>query len=219
MFSNVALSHEGKFGETTSIIDRCIFESAIKVTWLCENPTVENFIRFLADGLKTELEFKEEIEANIKARNGIILPVEERMLRSVGNHLAAADLTATDIIAAKKMPDVASLMASLGLARLQYVVAQRIGSHHVHGTWPSLLFHYLEKQTTDVLNFEPRGHNCETHMNQYMYVCLLTLSALRAYVGYALDDAAAETFVGLFTSTEEEIMRVYTEALGGDLSN
>jgi hypothetical protein len=30
MLSNVALSHEGRFGETTAIVDRCIFESAIK---------------------------------------------------------------------------------------------------------------------------------------------------------------------------------------------
>src|SRR6266480_119580 len=35
MLSNIALSHEGKFGETTAIIDRCIFETAVKLTWLC----------------------------------------------------------------------------------------------------------------------------------------------------------------------------------------
>jgi hypothetical protein len=31
MLSNVALSHEGKFGENTAIVDRCVFESAIKI--------------------------------------------------------------------------------------------------------------------------------------------------------------------------------------------
>ena len=38
MLSNVVLSHEGRFGETTSIIDRCIFESAAKVLWLLVSP-------------------------------------------------------------------------------------------------------------------------------------------------------------------------------------
>ena len=28
MLSNMALSHEGKFGETTAIVDRCIYESS-----------------------------------------------------------------------------------------------------------------------------------------------------------------------------------------------
>src|ERR1700730_14057532 len=35
MLSNVALSHEGRFGETTAIVDRCIFESGVKIIWLC----------------------------------------------------------------------------------------------------------------------------------------------------------------------------------------
>src|ERR1700761_2100786 len=34
MLSNLALSHEGNFGETTVIVDRCIFESAVKIIWL-----------------------------------------------------------------------------------------------------------------------------------------------------------------------------------------
>jgi len=32
MLSNVTLSHEGLFGETTALLDRCIFESCVKVT-------------------------------------------------------------------------------------------------------------------------------------------------------------------------------------------
>jgi Family of unknown function (DUF5677) len=48
MLSNVALSHKGRFGETTAIVDRCIFESAIKVTWLCDNATDDAFNRYFA---------------------------------------------------------------------------------------------------------------------------------------------------------------------------
>src|SRR3990167_3353096 len=66
ILSNVTLSHEGLFGETTSIIDRCIFESAIKLNWLCANPTDENFNRFIAEGLKTEVEFKKKIELTLE---------------------------------------------------------------------------------------------------------------------------------------------------------
>lgn len=79
MLSNVTLSHEGKFGETTSIIDRSIFESSIKLSWLCQEGTEEHFNRFIADGLKTELEFKKKIESNIKEREGQKTQIEESM--------------------------------------------------------------------------------------------------------------------------------------------
>ena len=74
MLSNVALSHERKFGETTAIVDRCIFESAVKIIWLCHAASDEEFTRYLADGLKTEVEFKARIEADIAANGGATLP-------------------------------------------------------------------------------------------------------------------------------------------------
>lgn len=219
MLSNVALSHEGRFGETTSIVDRCIFESALKITWLCENPIEENFTRFLADGLRTELEFREEIQRNIAARDGKTLPIEVRMLKSIDNHITASELSEQEIVRARRLPDVASLMTAVGYTRLVYVVTQKIGSHHVHGTWPSLLFHYLEEETASPLAFVPRGSDCETHMNQYMYVSVMMLRTIGAYVRYVLDVEGADTIVALLTSTEEEIMQLYTEAVGGDLGN
>ena len=54
MLSNIALSHEGRFGETTAIVDRRIFESGVKLIWLCIDPCQEKFTRYLVDGLKTE---------------------------------------------------------------------------------------------------------------------------------------------------------------------
>ncbi len=80
MLSNVALSHEGKFGETTAIVDRCIFESGVKIIWLCTGSSQEKFTRYLADGLKTELEFKAKIDSNIAVRHGEVLRIETRML-------------------------------------------------------------------------------------------------------------------------------------------
>jgi len=77
MLSNVALSHEGNFGETTAIIDRCIFESAIKALWLMQEPSDERFDRYFADGLRTELEFKGHIETNI-AERGEIFPSKRK---------------------------------------------------------------------------------------------------------------------------------------------
>ena len=220
MLSNIALSHEGKFGETTAIVDRCIFETAIKIIWLCSDSSQEKFTRFLADGLKTELDFKQQIYSKIAARNGDVLPIESRMLHSIANHIDASGLTEGQIEETKKLPDLASMLMTIGLDRLIYVTAQRIGSHHIHGTWPSLLSHYLEEVPSGSREFVPRGHDCSTHSNQYLFVPKVVLHAMSSYVQYAFEDLPeTQAFEGLFQSTRDEITRIYTESVGGDLGS
>lgn len=214
MLSNVALSYQGKFGETTAIVDRCIFESAIKIIWLCHDVSQEEFTRYLADGLKTELTFKAYIEGNITSRGGETLPIENRMLTSINNHITASGLTESEIKSSRKLRDLAAMIDDLGFDRLLYIAGQKIGSHHVHGTWSSLLFHYLEERENDgdALSFRPRADHCDTHINQYMFVPLIVLRAMADYVRYTLDEDEAKVLCSLFKSTEEEIMKIYNEA-------
>ena len=213
MLANVALSHEGLFGETTAIIDRCIFESAVKIRWLCESSDPERFRRFLGDGLKTELEFKSRIEASIQARGGERLVIEERMLKSIENHIASSGLSELEVASAKKLPDLASMIDSLGHDRLHYLVGQKMGSHHIHGTWPSLRLHYLEEHEGELA---PRDHDCPTHQNQYMFIPFVVLGAMKAYARYVLEEDDAQSLVGLFDSVSKEIDKINKEAIGND---
>lgn len=213
MLSNVALSHEGKFGETTAIIDRCIFESAVKLQWLCKDSNPSKFKRYLADGLKTELEFKAWIDNEV-AQNDCPKKIETRMLDSISNHIDASGLCEAEIINTSKMPNMADILSAIGHNRLSYIVAQKIGPHHVHGTWPSLLFHYLEERETSedkptFAKFQPRGHDCEMHINQYMFIPVIILDTLSTYVDYALEQDEADVLKKLFTDTEEEVLNVY----------
>ena len=215
MVSNVALSHGGTFGETTAIIDRCIFESCVKISWLCSGALPDGFERFLAEGLKTELELEKEIKAAIEKRSGVVLEIEKRMLGSIGRNIASAGLTAELIAASKKLPDMAAMVGALGHDRLMYVIGQRVGSHHVHGTWPSLRLHYLEADHGGRLR--PRDHDCSTHVNQFMFVPLVVLRAMQSFVEFAFTDAEfAGAFSSLLKSTEDEIMRIGGDVVGRD---
>jgi Family of unknown function (DUF5677) len=218
MLSNVALSHNGLFGETTALIDRCIFESCVKAAWLCGSDSKEMFTRFLADGLKTELALKDEIEANIAAREGNgVLEIEKRTLASISRHLRSSGLTDEEIATAKKLPDLAAMLDALGQDRLTYVVGQKLGSHHVHGTWPSLRLHYLEENDAGVLR--PRDHECATHVNQYIMVPLVVLDAMRSFVTFIFqskDDI--EPMVGLVESVMGEIQALNEEVVGSDFT-
>ena len=214
MLANVALSHKGVFGETTAIIDRCIFESAVKIIWLCKQGDDESFSRFIADGLKTELEFKAKIEENITNRGGNPLVIEAQMLNSISNCISSSGLTEAEIESARKMPDLAATIEGVGGDRLLYVVGQKIGSHHVHGTWPSLWMHYLEKHDS-ILG--PRDHDCPTNVNQYVFVPLFVLQAIGAFVRFICQNREdSQALFQLADSVGEEIRRINVEVVGND---
>jgi len=218
MLSNVALSHNGLFGETTALIDRCIFESCVKASWLCRKGSNELFTRFVADGLKTELALKDEIEAKIAAREGNgTLEIEKRMLSSISRHLRSSGLTNQQISGAKKLPDLATMLEDLGQDRLTYVVGQKLGSHHVHGTWPSLRMHYLEEDGEGILR--PRDHDCPTHVNQYIMVPLVVLDAMHAFVTFVFESQDdIKPMAGLLESVVKEIQSLNEEVIGSDFT-
>lgn len=215
MLANTALSHNGRFGETTALLDRCIFESCVKVMWLCRKGTEDAFNRYLADGLKTEVELSAELRANIVAREeGRILVIEQRMLKSIDRHMALAGMTADEISETKRLPNTAAMISDLGHQRLMYVVGQRLGSHHVHGTWPSLLLHYLEEEDGSLVL---RDHDCETHPNQFVMVPLLVLSAMADYFDFIFDSIEdIEAMKGLVDSVKQEILQINAEMSEGD---
>jgi len=101
--------------------------------------------------------------------------------------------------------------------RLLYMVGQKIGSHHVHGTWPSLRLHYLE-EADGVLR--PRDHDCATHVNQYVFIPLITLDSLRSFVAFVFhNEEDREEIIQLLGAIEEEIMVINEEVVGRDFEN
>lgn len=213
MLANVALSHEGKFGETTAIIDRSIFETAVKLRWLCDQENEDRFVRYLHDSLGPEFEFRSLIQKNIQER-GYILPIESRMLSSIARHILATDYSEEALHGAKKLPTLEQMMSDLGFDRLQYVIFQRLGSHHTHGTWSSLLMHYLkEQESSDRDNphaFRPRSENdCSAHGNHYMAVANLVSHAIESYVKYFLRGEDSESLRRLVTGARKALMATY----------
>ena len=214
MLSNVVLSHEGRFGETTAIVDRCIFESTVNILWLLQQPTDDRFNRYMAAGLKKDLEFKRRIEAEIDARDCTPLSIETRMLKSIGNNITAAGMTEENVMSTKKLPDMSSMIDSLGIDRLFYTIGQQIGSHHIHGTWSSLLIHYLQKREIEgEFQFGPKGH-CDMDPGQYAFVALMVIEAMKAYVEWVFQDSGDRAaFVNVFQSVGAEIDKMNWEGV------
>ena len=214
MLGHVALSHVQKFGETTAILDRCIFESSVKVRWLCNGEQGnDRFRRFKADGLKKDLILKTEVEKNI-AERGSSLPIEDRMLASIANYVLMSGMTELEISKTSKQPDLRSMMRDLEMNDLQYVIMQGLGSHHVHGTWSSLLLHYL-KPNFEALTLELRDHECMADQNTYAATAMMVLTANRDYLNFVLVDGSEEfrdNLIGLMEDTFSTIAELLTEA-------
>lgn len=218
MLATLALSHEGKFGETTVIIDRCVNESGMKLIWLCTDLSQEKFNMYLADGLKADLELKGSINKNIAERQGNLKKIEERMLASINDCIRNSELTEEQISSSKKLPNTADILTDIGFDRLMYISVQKMGSHHVHGTWTSLLSHYLEKEDGGELLL-PRGNNVSAHSNQFAMCSLIVLKAARCYCAYALDESGAKAINDLLEYSEKEITEMLGVASMGDFEN
>lgn len=214
MVANIALSHKGYFGETVSILDRCIFESSMKLMWLCKTGTVESFNRYIADGLKTELELKGKINANIAARDQKTQKIEERMLKSIERTFSETGLPQSEILATKPLPDLAAMTSVVYDDRLLYVVGQKIGSHYVHGTFHNLTRFYLKNENG---SYSLRDHDCEIKPDQYVFSARFALDAIVSFVQYVSADAEiAHKLSVLPTSIASEIQKVYAELLEDD---
>jgi hypothetical protein len=138
------LAQKNRFGESIPILTRSLCESAVKAAWLATENTNDAFRRYIADGLKAELELKTDIERNIAAR-GHSLVIETRMLASIASCFAPSGLSETDVRSTSRLPDMATMYDKTigGDTRGTYLVVHKLGSHATHGTWVDLLLRHL----------------------------------------------------------------------------
>ena len=137
------------------------------------------------------------------------------MLRSIENYIASSGLKEEQIRSAKKLPDMGAMIETLKLDKIVYIVAQSIGSHHVHGTWPSLRFNYLE-EVDGVLG--PRDHDCQTHVSQYVFVPLAILDSLDSFMTFVcLDEDVLQSFLDFVHGIRSRIRQLNDAAVGNGM--
>lgn len=207
MLANVRLSCNGRYGETTRLLDRSIAETAIKVQWLSHQDNPDSFLRYLADGLKKDLELKRQIDENISNRKGDILVIEKRMLDSIQNCIHLSGLSEQEVNGAKRLPDFATMCRDLNLGDLFYTATQKMGSHAVHGTWSDRVFNYLRYE--DDHGFYPRDHEIGTQDIQYIVTSRLVLAAIVSFLDYVVADPSdIKEFKSELEAIEEEIIEM-----------
>jgi hypothetical protein len=151
---------------------------------------------------------------NIETRQKGAILIEKRMLTSIQNYVLSSGMSEQDIRLEKRLPDLATMVNLTGQERLYYLVGQKLGSHHVHGDWPSLITDYLEEVNGE---YKPRGHDSSTNANQYVFVTLVVLEAIKKFVSCIVstkEEILALT--ELIRFVESEIVKISAELVGND---
>ena len=215
MLSNIRLSSTRKYGETTSLLDRCISESAIKVQWLCLKNNDDSFVQYLADGLKKDLILKKQIVENISNRKGDVQVIEKRMLHSIDNCVGLSMLSEQKISDAKKLPDFAQMCKDLNYSDVFYTAIQRMGSHAIHGTWSDLIFNYISKENGQ--RFYLRDIGKSTQDVQYILIIHLVLVAMKSFINFITSkDSEIVEFITLIDNVDNKIIEIRNLAWASD---
>lgn len=134
---------EGKL-EICYIINRCIAETAINTKFLLiegEERVRRNYIKY---SLITEKELWETILSNVKDRSGDVLPIEERMQKSILNSFDKSDFDLDEVKRSSKWKSIKD-RANLVAGEMFYSVFYGISSHSIHGNWQDILISNLKK--------------------------------------------------------------------------
>jgi hypothetical protein len=216
MLSNLTLGQNGKNLETIGIIDRSIVESAVKTCWLCTSPLADRFDRFIADGFKADIELKWQLKSIIENR-GHALVIENRMIKSIEKRISNSGFTEAQLVAIKKLPDVASMIDFVFKDRVNYVIEYKIGSHFVHGSWNDLMANYIEEED-GVLS--PRQESREFNDNQFLNVATLVVEALKRFSVYVVEEIQeAENFYEIPKMILTQIIELYKEKFDVDFGS
>lgn len=216
ILSSIALATNDFFGETVQIINRCIFESCIKLIWLCRKNSADCFNQYIADGLKSDIEMQKCIDNKISERNDKQQLIEKRMLESIENTIELSELSIDQVILSKKLPSLNNMIDDIYDydKRLKYVVFQKIASHSTHGTWTDLLKYYIKKDNN---SFILQDHNSKVCDIQFLSSSTHVLEALESFLCFiTIDSKTIEVFNEVFDSIYTELRKLFLKSNGKD---
>lgn len=136
-------------GYVVIALNRSITESAINLRFLLLKNEERWYEQFARSSLGPERELYDMIQANIKDRDGEILPIE-RMLDSIDHvsRLTGVKIEEVNPNAGDWGGGLRERLKALGDDKLYIIL--RTGSHAVHGTWVDLVTNHLKGKTEDM---------------------------------------------------------------------
>ena len=160
--------------ETTFIFARLAFECIVNTLFLIKNDSADLVASYIEYSLRHEKRLRDRMRETIAARHGVVLPIEERMLRSIESSAKASGVELDDIRATSNWgsKNLFEKARDVGLEDA-YLGAFAGPSHSVHGNWQDLLEYHLEA--------DPEGYvaNLQWHRPRPQLLTTLALLTVR----------------------------------------
>jgi hypothetical protein len=183
--------------ETSTILSRLAFETIVNARYLIANFSPELVGSYLHHSLRHERRLWDTIQANIEARKGVVLPIEDRMLKSIDRAAKFSGLTIERIDPKAKGPwggkDLRQKAQAVGLDGAYLAVFGGM-SHNVHGAWFDLQQYHLEEVGEDA--FTPRFEWGRPRPQPLFALGVLSLAAVVDFIAFIGGDEASALLQG-----------------------
>ena len=144
-------------GEIAMIMARLCFETIVNIRYLAKHLSPELMRSYISYSLRYERRLSDLVTSNIADRGGVVLPIEDRMQKSIKRTCAAAGIKLEEIDTRAQRnwggKNILEKATDLGLEEIHFVVFGG-GNHSVHGNWPELYGNHLEWDGKD--SFKPQ---------------------------------------------------------------
>lgn len=205
--------------ETSFVFARLAFECIVNTLFLIQNDNAEVIASYIEYSMRHEKRLRDRIRSNISNRGGGILPIEERMLRSIEASAKNSRVDLDQINPPQNWggKNLFEKAKEVGLEEA-YLGAFAGPSHSVHGNWQDLLEYHLDVDGDEfgpVLTWHrPRPQLLTT-------LSLLTIHTLETYFSSIVGKAGNEIAEKLpdLRSRIIEFVNLHEEFLSRDSKN
>jgi hypothetical protein len=181
-------------GELSLLFMRLVFESLINIQFLIKEFSPRMIDSYVGVSLRHERKLRDTIRHNIAERGGIILPIEDRMFKSIERTARMAGLS-LDEVDLKKPRDwggknIYEKAKVVGLEHA-YLAAIGGGSNSIHGNWQEITGHHLEWDD-GTESFKPKTDWAPPHPQVPLALSRIIAETLAIYFRFMGGDEALE---------------------------
>ncbi len=173
-------------GEIAWVSTRLIAECIINLRYLLLTRNNGDVIKsYVHQSLQHERHLRVTIDENIRHRDGIVLPIEQRMLRSIERAFRHSGVDPKDL-PTKRMQNwggktLRQKADALGLD-YAYGIVVAAASRNVHGSWHDLIQHHLE--VVAPVQFQPNFDDARVRPQALQALATLIIPGLIEYLEY-----------------------------------
>jgi hypothetical protein len=194
--------------EITSILGRLIFETAVNIRYLIANFSKELIDSYVKHALRQERRLFDMVQANTSKR-GSMLPIEDRMLKSIGRAARAAGVSLDHVDLTDRRPwggkNMHEKTSEVGL-RDTYLAAFGGGSQSIHGNWNEIYGCHLHWDES--AGFTPNTEWRNPRPQMINALALVVIGTIELYFDFMAGEDVGRHFTPLLSDLRDRIKTV-----------